>query len=276
MPAHVLPESERLTVSARAILFGSGPRFARDAFGPVLAFYVVYKISGLALAIAAATGVAFAAWWYERRHERSGLLAWLTLAIIVVQAVIGLVAGDARAYLAPALLANLVWGLAFIGSVVVRRPLAGVFAGEMYPFPPEVRASRTFVRVFSTVSLAWGALVVVRSGMRLFALGDIVARLVRRREPRDRLPAHDRDARVVDLVRDARVPAQRGMGLGAPLSGAAGASGSVERDRPRRASSRGDLGEKSPNDLLGTSCSHSSTVLPRFSTVTVENVAREK
>ena len=65
-----------------------------------------------------------------------------------------------------------VWGLAFIGSVVVRRPLAGVFAGEMYPFPPEVRASRTFVRVFSTVSLAWGALVVARSGMRLFTLGD--------------------------------------------------------------------------------------------------------
>lgn len=167
-----LPEADRLHVSARDILIGSGPRFARDAFGPVLAFYVGYKLAGLVVGIIVASVLAVAAWTYERRRDRSGLLAWLSLLIVAVQAVVGLVADDARAYLAPSVLATMAWGLVFVGSAVIGRPLAGLFAGEMYPFPPEVRASATFRRVFGTVSLAWGALLLCRSGMRLLALSE--------------------------------------------------------------------------------------------------------
>lgn len=163
-------EVERVAVSVRGILVGSGPRFARDAFGPVLSFYVAYKLGGLVAGIVAASAVSLAAWLYERRHDRSGLLAWLTLLIVGVQALIGLVANDARAYFAPSVLATAVWALVFIGSVFIRRPLAGVFAGEMYPFPTEVRDSPTFQRVFSHVSLAWGALLMFRSGIRLATL----------------------------------------------------------------------------------------------------------
>jgi uncharacterized protein DUF3159 len=161
---------EPIAISARTILIGSGPRFARDAFGPVLVFYVGYKLSGLALGIGAATVLALGAWLYERRRDRPGLLARLTLLIIVVQALIGLVADDARAYFAPAVLTTLAWGLAFVGSVIIHRPLAGLFAGEMYPFPPEVRASATFTRVFSVVSLGWGGLRLLRSVVRLVTL----------------------------------------------------------------------------------------------------------
>ena len=167
-----LPEAPVVQPSVRGILLGSGPRFARDAFGPVLVFYVVYKAAGLLAGIAAATAVSFAAWVYERRRERSGLLAWLTLLIVVVQALVGLVADDARAYLAPSVLATSAWGLVFLGSVAVGRPLAGLFAGEMYPFPPEVRASATFRRVFGIVSLGWGVLLLTRSGIRLATLSE--------------------------------------------------------------------------------------------------------
>ena len=31
-------------ITAKGILLGNGPRFARDAFGPVLAFYVLWKL----------------------------------------------------------------------------------------------------------------------------------------------------------------------------------------------------------------------------------------
>jgi intracellular septation protein A len=168
----VTDELERVSVSARDILVGSGPRFARDAFGPVLVFYLGYKLGGVMLGIAVATLASLCAWQYERRRERSGLLAWLTLLIVAVQAIVGVVANDARAYLAPSVLATLAWALVFIGSVIIRRPLAGLFAGEMYPFPPEVRASRTFQRVFSAVSLAWGAMLLLRSGVRLATLSE--------------------------------------------------------------------------------------------------------
>jgi intracellular septation protein A len=165
-------ELERVEVSVRDILVGSGPRFARDAFGPVLVFYLGYKVGGLILGITVATVASLAAWQYERRRERSGLLAWLTLLIVIVQAVVGVIANDARAYLAPSVLATLAWAIVFIGSVVIGRPLAGLFAGEMYPFPPEVRASRTFQRVFAVVSLAWGTMLMLRSGVRLATLSE--------------------------------------------------------------------------------------------------------
>lgn len=157
-------------VSTRSILIGSGPRFARDAFGPVLAFYIGYKLGNLAIGIVAATTLSLAAWQYERRCGRPGRLARITLAIVFVQATVGLIANDARAFFAPAVLTTLVWGLVFVGSVVIGRPLAGMFAGELYPFPPEVSTSATFKRIFSVVSLGWGVLLLARAALRLIVL----------------------------------------------------------------------------------------------------------
>ena len=60
-------------ITARAILLGSGPRFARDAFGPVLAFYVLWKLWGLVPGIVAATAVALLVYRYERQQDRPAL-----------------------------------------------------------------------------------------------------------------------------------------------------------------------------------------------------------
>src|SRR2546426_11972123 len=65
----------RPRVSARALMLGSGPRFARDAFGPVLLFYVGWKLVGFRAAILAATALAIAAYIWERRQARSGITA---------------------------------------------------------------------------------------------------------------------------------------------------------------------------------------------------------
>jgi hypothetical protein len=82
-------------VSALALL-GSGPRFARDAFGPVIVFYVAWKLIGLPTAILAATALAIAAYVFERRRARSGITAGLGLGIALVQAIAGLAAGRFR------------------------------------------------------------------------------------------------------------------------------------------------------------------------------------
>jgi hypothetical protein len=107
---------------------------------------------------------------WERRRERSGLGAAIGLTLALTQAAAGLVTGSAVAYFAPGIVASTLYGLAFIVSVVLGRPLAGVFAQETYPFPPAVKASATFRRVFSRVSLVWGAYFLLRSGLRLLAL----------------------------------------------------------------------------------------------------------
>lgn len=164
-------------VSTRTILLGSGPRFARDAFGPMLVFYVGFKLSGLLLGIVASTIASFAAYRWERNHHRPGLMARIGLGFVLIQAAIGLASDSTIVYLAQPVLVNGAYGLAFVGSAIIGRPLAGVFATETYPFPEEVRCSDTFKRAFTRVSLAWGAYLILRSAVRMSALsqGDVDA-----------------------------------------------------------------------------------------------------
>jgi hypothetical protein len=63
-----------------------------------------------------------------------------------------------------------IWGLANIGSAIVGRPLAGVFADAWYPFPPEVKESRTYRRIFGIESIVWGLYLLARSGIRMVVL----------------------------------------------------------------------------------------------------------
>jgi intracellular septation protein A len=157
-------------ITVRSILLGSGPRFARDAFGPVLTFYVLWKLAGIVWGILAATAVALLALRYERSRDRSGILVRLALALVLIQAVVGIVTRSAELYLIQPVIISGLWGVAFIGSAVIGKPLTGVFANELFPFPEEVRRSETFRRVFSRLSYAWGAYQLFRSGLRAVTL----------------------------------------------------------------------------------------------------------
>jgi len=157
-------------VSVLRLLLSSGPRFARDAVGPVLVFYVGWKLVGLTTAVLGATTFALATFVWERRHARAGLGAALGLTIALTQAAAGFATGSPIAYFVPGIVANSVYGVAFIVSVALGRPLAGIFAQDTYAFPPAMRASATFRRVFSRVSLAWGTYLLLRSAVRLLTL----------------------------------------------------------------------------------------------------------
>jgi Protein of unknown function (DUF3159) len=158
--------------SSRAILLAGAPRFAREAFGPVVAFYLGWTLGNLVVAIVLASAVGIALDLYERRRGRAGALALVSVAFVLVQAAVGLVADSAVVYLAQPVLVSAIWGLANIGSAIVGRPLAGVFADAWYPFPPVVKASRTYRRIFGIESIVWGVYLLARSGVRMFALAS--------------------------------------------------------------------------------------------------------
>jgi intracellular septation protein A len=157
-------------VSVRSVLLGSGPRFARDVFGPLLAFYVGWKAAGVVVGIVVATAFATVAWVYERRHGRPGMVARLSLSLVIIHALIGLGTHSATIYLAQPLLVSVALGLAFTISTMLGRPLAGVFATEMFPSSPEMRSSDEYRQVFGRVSLAWGAYLLLHSGFLLVVL----------------------------------------------------------------------------------------------------------
>jgi intracellular septation protein A len=154
----------------RGILMTGLPGFLREGFLPLGAFYAGLKLSGLGGGIAAATVASAVVYLFERRAGRDGLLVRLSLAFVVVQSAIGLAAHSETVYLAQPVLVNAVWGIAFLVSAAIGRPLAGTLAGAWYSFPAAFRQSSEFKRVYGVESIVWGIYFLARSGLRVGAL----------------------------------------------------------------------------------------------------------
>src|SRR3954454_18350163 len=107
----------------RGVFLSGLPGFVREGFLPLGGFFVGLELSGLAAGIVAAAAVAALLYLHERRAGRDGLLVRLSLAFVVVQSLVGLLSHSATVYLAQPVLANAIWGAAFLVSVAFGRPL---------------------------------------------------------------------------------------------------------------------------------------------------------
>jgi hypothetical protein len=156
--------------TVRSILLGGLPLFLREGFLPVAAFWAGQRLGGLAVGIAASSAVSLAIYVAGRRVRRDGLLVRVSLLFVVAQAAVGLVARSATVYLAAPVLGTALWGLVFLGSAALGRPLAGTLACAWYPFTAEERRSEAFRRVYAVESVVWGLFLLARSALRLAAL----------------------------------------------------------------------------------------------------------
>jgi hypothetical protein len=156
--------------SFRGILLAGLPGFLREGFLPVGAFYAGLRLSGLAAGIGASAVLSVLVYLYERRGGRAGLLVRLSLLFVAVQSAVGLATDSTTVYLAQPVLVNAAWGLAFLGSAPLGRPLAGLLACAWYPFPAWFRETERFKRVFGVESLVWGGYFLARSALRLAVL----------------------------------------------------------------------------------------------------------
>jgi hypothetical protein len=154
----------------RGVLRAGLPSFLREGFLPLGAFYGGLSVGGLGTGIALSAVVSVLVYLYERRAGRDGLLVRISLGFVAVQSAVGLAAHSVTVYLAQPVLANAAWGLAFLVSVLLRRPLAGALASAWYPFPHWFRQTEQFKRVFGIQSLVWGAYFLARSAVRLAVL----------------------------------------------------------------------------------------------------------
>jgi hypothetical protein len=146
------------------------PAFTAEGIVPVLVFYGVWKAAGLTAGILAATALSAGTLAYQSRRGREAPLARLTLVFLAIQAVVGLAAQSATVYLAQPVVLNAGWGVAYLVSALVGRPLIGLFAQAWYPFPPDFRASDVFRREFAMQSCVWGIVSLARATVRLVAL----------------------------------------------------------------------------------------------------------
>ena len=175
----------------RSLVARGMPQFAAEALLPVAAFYAGWRLSGLAagIGVSAIISIALAAVLIRRGRE-VGLVV-VGAAFVVIQAVVGLVSGSATVYLAQPVVLSGLWGIAYVVSVLVGRPLIGVFACAWYPFPAWFRASAPFKREFGMQSLVWAAYCFARAAVSARAAAPrggrcVRARLLRHRHTGDR------------------------------------------------------------------------------------------
>jgi hypothetical protein len=201
----------RRGVSAWALMRGSGPRFARDAFGPVLLFYIGWKLVGFRTAIVAATTLAIAAYLWERRQARSGITAGIGLAIPLVQATAGLASGSTTGHFAPPLVMNGAYGLAF--RVGHHRPAASQHFCARDVFVPS--ASEGVADISSSVFpdlTRVGGVPLAADGIAIRRTVVEQCRVLRGDQRGDGHSLHGRAHELVDLVRRAKLSAKRRMG----------------------------------------------------------------
>lgn len=146
------------------------PTFAAEGVLPIVVFYCAWHLWGLTAGIVVATALSASvvAWQMHSGHDAP--LAWITLVFLAVQAVIGIASHNATVYLAQPIVLSAGWGVAYLVSAVIGRPLIGLFAQVWYPFPPEFRAARAYRQEFGMQSVVWGLFCLVRAGLRLAAL----------------------------------------------------------------------------------------------------------
>ena len=166
--------------SVWSVLRESAPRFGREGFVPAWTFYAVWRWQGFVAGIAAGTAVAAVLCLVALRSSRRGVLVWISLGAVLVQAVIGLATGSARLYLAQPAIVGLVMGGALLGSAALGRPLVALIASDLYPLPQPVRDGLTARRTFTVLTAVWASYLLARAVLRLavLATGTIEAFLV--------------------------------------------------------------------------------------------------
>ncbi|AND16499.1 DUF3159 domain-containing protein [Rathayibacter tritici] len=140
-----------------------GVRGILEAVVPGIAFVLLYTITAeLVLSLVASVGLAVAFTVARVLGRTPVIQAVGGLLGVVVSAALALFTGRAVDNFVPGLVTNLVYGLVFLLSVLVRWPLIGVAAGYLMGDGTAWRGDRRKRRLFGALTLAWAGLFLLR------------------------------------------------------------------------------------------------------------------
>jgi hypothetical protein len=157
-------------MSVGFVLRGSAPRLVRDAFGPLAVFFAGWKLIGLSAGILLAAAFGAAVYVHERRAGRPAMIVRIALVLVAIRASIGLSSGSASTYLGQEIGIDILLGSVVLYSLRGRHPFTSWFTEEVFPVPPEVRASEPWEHAMRFTTKVWCAYFFTRAMVRLIAL----------------------------------------------------------------------------------------------------------
>jgi len=139
-------------------------QFILGALVPISFFYIFHRfgqpLTGAMLAIGWGLSLLAVTYWRSRRIE---LFPGLAIPIIAIELIGTLVFRNPDLYLASAAIENVLWGLLFLGTIFMRRPLIQIFAEMLNPglgsqaFLNQFKLPRQLYRcAWQIVTAMWG------------------------------------------------------------------------------------------------------------------------
>jgi hypothetical protein len=122
--------------------------------GPLI-FLVLYKTAGLDAALIGAGAAALAVVAVRRLRGQQLTSAWYGVAGVALGAVLAKATGNGSGYFLPKVASNAFYGLLFLGSVVIGKPLIGVAWAFFHRQPLEWGYRAEVRRVFAALTLMW-------------------------------------------------------------------------------------------------------------------------
>ena len=152
-------------------------QFILGALVPISFFYVFHRfgqpLTGAMFAIGWSLSLLAITYWRSRRIE---LFPGLAIPIITIELIGTLVLKNPDLYLASAAIENVLWGLLFLGTTFMRRPLIQIFAEMLNPglgsaeFLNESKlAPQLYRSAWQIVKAMWGFVNLMKAVILIFA-----------------------------------------------------------------------------------------------------------
>ena len=152
-------------------------QFILGALVPISLFYAFHRfeqpLAGALLAIGWSASLLVVTYWRSRRIE---LFPGLTIPIIAIELVGTLITRNPAFYLASAAIENVLWGLVFLGSILMPRPLIQIFAEMLDPglgsqeFLDQLKLSSQLYRsAWQILTAAWGFVALSKAIILVFS-----------------------------------------------------------------------------------------------------------
>jgi intracellular septation protein A len=152
-------------------------QFILGALVPISLFYAFHRfeqpLAGALIAIGWSASLIGVTYWRTRRIE---LFPGLAIPIITIELAGTLITRNPAFYLSSAAIENVLWGLVFLGSILISRPLIQIFAELLYPglgsqeFLDQLKLSTKLYRsAWQILTATWGVVALSKAIILVFA-----------------------------------------------------------------------------------------------------------
>jgi len=139
-------------------------------FIPLTAFYIAQRAGGIRWAVGLGIALSLAVIPLELRQTGHMRWCWVGVVGVVAGGVLALVTHNPRLFFARSVAGDAILGSAMLVSLVMRKPLVGMFASWSVKISPAYKETAAYKRSFWLVTLVWGVVNLARAGGRAYMI----------------------------------------------------------------------------------------------------------